>query len=61
MPRHFYQGTKQIKQFEVYHGYDQDVKKWFIELNICCHGKGNVVQWYDNEEEYLLCLRKYTH
>ena len=43
------------------HGWDQDVKKWFIELNICCHGTGNVVQWYNNEKEYLLCLRKYTH
>ena len=61
MPRYFYQGTKPIEEFEVYHGYDTDVKKWFIELNICCHGKGNVVQWYNNEKEYLLCLRKYTH
>ena len=61
MTRYFYQGTKPIEEFEVYHGYDRDVKKWFIELNICCHGTGNVVQWYNNEKEYLLCLRNYTH
>ena len=52
MPRYFYEGTKPITKYEIYHGYDQDVKKWFIELNICCHGTGNVVQWYNNEKEY---------
>ena len=61
MPRHFYQGTKPITKYEVYHGWDQDVKKWFIDIEICCHSKGSIVQWYDNEKEYLLCLRNYTH
>ena len=55
------QGTKPIQNFEVYHGYDHDVEKWFIEVEICCLGKGSIVQWYDNEKEYLLCLRNYTH
>ena len=32
MPRYFYQGTKPIQNFEVYHGWDQDVEKWFIEV-----------------------------
>ena len=61
MPRHLYQGTKPIEKYEVYHGWDQDVKKWFVEVEICCLGKGSIVQWYDNEKEYLLCLRNYTH
>tara|TARA_B100000131_G_C17669174_1_gene431585 strand:- start:269 stop:454 length:186 start_codon:yes stop_codon:yes gene_type:complete len=61
MPRYFYQGTKPIQNFEVYHGWDQDVEKWFIEVEICCLGKGSIVQWYNNEKEYLLCLRNYTH
>ena len=61
MTRFFYQGTKPIQNFEVYHGYDQDVEKWFIEVEIRCLGKGSIVQWYNNEKEYLLCLRNYTH
>ena len=61
MPRYFYQGTNPIQNFEVYHGWDQDVEKWFIEVEICCLGKGSIVQWYNNEKEYLLCLRNYTH
>ena len=61
MTRFFYQGTKPINKFEVYHGYDIDCKKWFIEVEICCLGKGSIVQWYNNEKEYLLCLRNYTH
>ncbi len=61
MTRYFYQGTKPIQEFEIYHGYDEDVKKWFIEVQICCLGTGSIVQWYNNEKEYLLCLRNYSH
>tara|TARA_R110001592_G_scaffold204654_3_gene454903 strand:- start:937 stop:1122 length:186 start_codon:yes stop_codon:yes gene_type:complete len=61
MTRYFYQATKPLEKYEIYHGYDADVKKWFIELNICCHGTGNVVQWYNDEKEYISCLRNYTH
>ena len=61
MTRFFYQGTKPINNIEVNHGYDTDCKKWFIEVEICCLGKGSILQWYDNEKEFLLCLRNYTH
>ena len=58
MPRNRNIGQIPIKKYEVYHGYDQDVKVWFVEIQIPELGTGNVLKWYKTEEEYEDALRK---
>lgn len=45
-------------EYEVYYGWDADVKKWFIDLQLPKYGKGNIVKWFDSEENFNKSLNK---
>lgn len=52
-------GQKPIKNYEVYHGWDTDLEKWFIEIEIIEYGKGSIVKWFDTKEEYETGLKTF--
>ena len=54
MPRNRNIGNIPISKYEVYHGYDQDVKIWFIEVQIPELGSGYILKWYKTKEELSL-------
>tara|TARA_B100000676_G_C18014019_1_gene808457 strand:+ start:509 stop:706 length:198 start_codon:yes stop_codon:yes gene_type:complete len=58
MPRQRRVGEKPIEKYEVYHGYDQDVHTWFIEVQIPEIGTGSILKWFKSEEEYEKGLKK---
>ena len=58
MPRNKNIGNIPISKYEVYHGYDQDVKIWFIEVQIPELGSGYILKWYKTKEEYEKGLKK---
>ena len=58
MPRQRRLGEKPIEKYEVYHGYDQDVHTWFIEVQIPEIGTGYILKWFKSEEEYEKGLKK---
>tara|TARA_R100000734_G_C3243326_1_gene47257 strand:- start:7 stop:201 length:195 start_codon:yes stop_codon:yes gene_type:complete len=58
MTRNFIIGQKPILHYQVYYGYDIDVKKWFIEIQIPSQGSGFITQWYDSEKLYKKSLQK---
>ena len=58
MPRNRTIGNIPISKYEVYHGYDQDVKIWFIEVQIPELGSGYILKWYKTKEEYEKGLKK---
>ena len=58
MSRTFKLGQKPIKDFEVYHGYDKDCKRWFVEIQIPTHGVGTITEWYNAEKDYKESLEK---
>lgn len=51
-------GQKPISEYEVYHGYDVDVKTWFVEIQIPKLGSGNITKWYQTQSEYEKALKK---
>tara|TARA_R100000773_G_C4192473_1_gene97866 strand:+ start:69 stop:263 length:195 start_codon:yes stop_codon:yes gene_type:complete len=51
-------GQKPIEEYYVFHGYDVDVKKWFIEIEIPSLGSGYITRWYDSEKLYEELLQK---
>ena len=42
-------GQKPIESFDIYHGYDQDVNTWFVEIQIPKFGSGQILQWFKNK------------
>ncbi len=58
MPRKLRLGQKPITDFEVYHGFDSDCGKWFVEIQIPIYGVGTITQWYDSEKLYEDALKQ---
>ena len=48
MPRQRLKGQKPIESFDIFHGYDQDVNTWFVEIQIPI-GSDNF-EWFKTEE-----------
>ena len=49
MPRQRLKGQKPIESFDIYHGYDQDVNTWFVEIQIPKFGSGQILEWFKTE------------
>ncbi len=45
-------------QFEIYHGWDKNIQKWFIELQLPNHKKCNIIEWFDTEDKFIETLEK---
>ena len=58
MPRKKRIGQKPIANFTVYHGYDIDLKNWFVEIQIPELGVGSIVKWFYSESDYEKGLKK---
>ena len=52
MPRQRLKGQKPIESFDIFHGYDQDVNTWFVEIQIPKFGSGQILEWFKTEEAY---------
>ena len=52
MPRQRLKGQKPIESFDIYHGYDQDVNTWFVEIQVPKFGSGQILEWFKTEEAY---------
>ena len=52
MPRIEETGTKSIQEYAIYHGWDQDVHKWFVEVQIPKLGCGYILEWFSSKSEY---------
>lgn len=59
MPRDKLNSKCPIKEYLIYHGWDQDIKKWFIEIQIPKSGKGQILEWFDSESLYKNKLKDY--
>ena len=44
MPRQRLKGQKPIESFDIYHGYDQDVNTWFVEIQVPKFGSGQILE-----------------
>ena len=58
MPRERLKGQRPIQNFDIYHGWDQDVKTWFVEIQIPQFGTGNIIEWFNTEESYERRLKE---
>ena len=45
-------------KYEVYYGWDSKTKKWFIDLKLPNHNKGNIIQWFDDKGLFNQTLQK---
>ena len=52
MPRQRLKGQKPIESFDIFHGYDQDLNTWFVEIQIPKFGSGQILEWFKTEEAY---------
>ena len=52
MPRQRLKGQRPIESFDIYHGWDQDVHKWFVEVQIPKLGCGYILEWFSSKSEY---------
>ena len=43
-------------EFDVFYGWDIDVKEWFIDVKMKGFSGGNLVQWFSSEEKYKRTL-----
>ena len=52
-------GQRPIESFDIYHGWDQDVNTWFVEIQIYPQfGTGNIIEWFNTEESYEKRLKE---
>ena len=59
MPRDKLSTTRSINDYIIYHGWDEDVRRWFIEIQIPKSGKGQILEWFDSESLYKNKLKDY--
>ena len=52
MPRQKAKGQKPILNYFVNFGYDKDVKKWFIDIELFSFPHTQNVLWFDLQKEY---------
>ena len=56
MARSFTNVNKGSIELDVFHGWDIDVKEWFIDVKMRGFSGGNLVQWFDSEKKYKQTL-----
>lgn len=59
MAREIKSGSVPIVEYQVSYGWDIDVKKWFIEIQIPKFGEGNILQWFNSKDDYNKELNKF--
>ncbi len=59
MSRNKQKGDKPIHNYNLYFGFDTDVKKWFIELELLQFKKSSNIKWFDNEKEWIDFKKKF--
>tara|TARA_R100000406_G_C3007650_1_gene96566 strand:+ start:150 stop:335 length:186 start_codon:yes stop_codon:yes gene_type:complete len=59
MSRSKQNGVKPIHNYNIYCGFDIDVEKWFIEIQMPKFGQGNILQWFNSKEDYDEELKKF--
>jgi hypothetical protein len=52
-------GNVPIVEYQVSYGWDIDVKKWFIEIQMPELGEGSILKWYNYKEDYNKELNKF--
>ncbi len=53
MSRKKQQGEIPINNYNVYFGFDIDVKKWFIEVTLKSFQVSSNIRWFDKEQDYI--------
>ena len=59
MPRKKRKGQKPITNYYVSYGYDIDVKKWFIDIELFNFSQSNNIKWFDAKKDYLKYIKYY--
>lgn len=59
MPRKKRKGQKAIINYYVSYGYDIDVKKWFIDIELFNFSQSNNIKWFDTKKDYLKYIKYY--
>ena len=59
MPRQKTKGQKPILNYFVNFGYDKDVKKWFIDIELFSFPHTQNVLWFDLQKEYKKKLEEF--
>ena len=59
MAREIKNANVPIVEYQVSHGWDIDVKKWFIEIQIPKFGEGSILKWFNLKDDYKKQLNKF--
>jgi len=59
MPRKKRKGQKAIANYYISYGYDIDVKKWFIDIELINFFQSNNIQWFDTKKDFLNNIKNY--
>ncbi len=55
----FFKNTKKGNlELDVFHGWDIDLKHWFIDIKMTGFKSGNLVEWYSSKDSYKKTLEK---
>ena len=52
MPRTKKRGQIPITKYDIFFGFDEDVKKWFIDISLSGFYLSQNIQWFDNNDIY---------
>ena len=59
MPRNIKNGNVPILEYQLSYGWDIDVEKWFIEIQMPKFGEDNILQWFNSKKDYNKELNKF--
>ena len=59
MPRRKKKGQQPIIKYYICFGYDIDVEKWFIDIELLDFPQSENIRWFETKKEYEKSLQNY--
>ncbi len=58
MSKFFKNTEKSNVKLDIFHGWDINVKHWFIDIKMSGFSSGNLIEWYNSKDNYKKSLEK---